>query len=50
MLQFDFNTIFNEEYDNDNIPSHVFEFVKFTHLEAQIGKHVLTSLFIVLQS
>jgi hypothetical protein len=42
MSQFDFNTIFNEEYDNEYIPSHVFK--------AQIGKPVLTSLFIVLQS
>ncbi|WJX44854.1 hypothetical protein P8452_31785 [Trifolium repens] len=44
MLQFNDDTTYSEVEDDDSILLHVFEFVKYAHLESQIDKHVLTDI------
>ncbi|KAK2405767.1 replication protein A 70 kDa DNA-binding subunit A [Trifolium repens] len=44
MLQFNDDTTYSEVEDDDSILLHVFEFVKYAHLESRIDKHVLTDI------
>jgi hypothetical protein len=50
MLQFNDDTTYSEVEDDDSILLHVFEFVKYAHLESRIDKHVLTGYFLICHS
>jgi hypothetical protein len=50
MLQFNDDTTYSEVEDDGSILLHVFEFVKYAHLEPRVERHVLTGYFLISHS